>query len=632
MNQALGCLCGALVLLGSLVPNVAFAAACHPVSSSAQSLTAPEVDSLIKTTAAIAATRTVANTTIAVVDRVGNVLGVWQTTPGSAYNVTIRSGISGASGGLEGTPVPSTYAAIAKAITGAYLSSSGNAFSTRTASFIVQKNFIPTLRNSASGPLFGVQFSQLPCGDFVQKNSLDTDPPGIGPRRSPLGLSADPGGFPLYKGGKVVGGIGVVVEGSLYTLDLNPINVDSDIEEIIAEGGSRAFAAPACIRAEKITAGGFNLRYSDVKSVPAVPPATAVLTAAASGGYVSATGYYDDGAGPLPGQAYGEIGSGYRLQSAAGGLGSEFVGRRGVVLTDAAGTTNRFPPSNGSVGDLDDDEVAVILQQALGVANQARAQIRKPLNSPAEVTISVVDVDGTILGVVRTPDAPVFGTDVSVQKARTAAFFSRPDGLADLGAIKNGFDYAARAKTFFGLPGSASGLGKAVSARAIGNVSRPNFPDGIEGKPRGPFSSPTSQWSPFNVGLQLDIVAPQVLASIGSSPSGICTSDSGGGPTDVGINNGIQIFPGAVPIYRGSTLVGAIGISGDGVDQDDMIASLGLQRAFLALGGRFDTDPGHAPSAIRSDRLAVPGPGTLRYVQCPQSPFISSQAQNVCNF
>ncbi|NBN93995.1 MAG: hypothetical protein EBV35_09275, partial [Betaproteobacteria bacterium] len=166
----------------------------------------------------------------------------------------------------------------------------------------------------------------------------------------------------------------------------------------------------------------------------------------------------------------------------------------------------------------------------------------------------------------------------------------------------------------------------AFSDRAIGNIARPNFPDGIAGRPPGPLSKPEGTWSPFNDGLQLDLVAGKVLDALVATGINSCTT------TAAGIDNGIQIFPGAVPIYRGSTLIGAIGISGDGVDQDDMIASLGLQRAFLALGGRFGTDPGHAPSAIRSDRLAVPGPGTLRYVQCPQSPFISSQAQNVCNF
>jgi hypothetical protein len=41
-----------------------------------------------------------------------------------------------------------------------------------------------------------------------------------------------------------------------------------------------------------------------------------------------------------------------------------------------------------------------------------------------EATISIVDTNGAILGIVRSPDAPIFGTDVSLQKARTAAFFS----------------------------------------------------------------------------------------------------------------------------------------------------------------------------------------------------------------
>jgi hypothetical protein len=106
-----------------------------------------------------------------------------------------------------------------------------------------------------------------------------------------------------------------------------------------------------------------------------------------------------------------------------------------------------------------------------------------------------------------------------------------------------------------------------------------------------------------------------------------------GAPVDSGINNGIQIFPGAVPIYRDGQVIGAVGVSGDGVDQDDMISSLGLERARAVLAASGNANPpAHAPRELRSDRLSVPGPGSLRYVQCPQSPFVSSQAQNVCNF
>src|SRR3546814_3856870 len=92
------------------------------------------------------------------------------------------------------------------------LSSGGNAFSTRTASQIVQEHFppAPTTVGLESGPLFGVQFSQLPCSDLVARFGAPGAAALIGPKRSPLGLAADPGGLPLYKNGVLVGGIGVI--------------------------------------------------------------------------------------------------------------------------------------------------------------------------------------------------------------------------------------------------------------------------------------------------------------------------------------------------------------------------------------------------------------------------------------
>ena len=49
-------------------------------------------------------------------------------------------------------------------------------------------------------------------------------------------------------------------------------------------------------------------------------------------------------------------------------------------------------------------------------------------------------------------------------------------------------------------------------------------------------------------------------------------------------------LPGGVPIYRGDQLIGGIGVSGDGVDQDDMIGFLGLAQSGLA-----GSAPQHAP-------------------------------------
>ena len=45
-----------------------------------------------------------------------------------------------------------------------------------------------------------------------------------------------------------------------------------------------------------------------------------------------------------------------------------------------------------------------------------------------------------------------------------------------------------------------------------------------------------------------------------------------GGPN---FRNGIITFPGGIPLYKGGALVGGIGVSGDGVDQDEAVALAG---------------------------------------------------------
>ena len=76
-------------------------------------------------------------------------------------------------------------------------------------------------------------------------------------------------------------------------------------------------------------------------------------------------------------------------------------------------------------------------------------------------------------------------------------------------------------------------------------------------------------------------------------------------------------------------LVGAIGVSGDGIDQDDMISFLGVHNAGARVGGGI----GNAPAAIRADRVVVQVGSRqvrLRYVGCPFAPFLDTTAQNVC--
>jgi uncharacterized protein GlcG (DUF336 family) len=242
------------------------------------------------------------------------------------------------------------------------------------------------------------------------------------------------------------------------------------------------------------------------------------------------------------------------------------------------------------------------------------------------VTVAVVGTDGAILGLVRTADGPLFGIDVAVQKARGAMFLSHPDAAAELAAAPPAAyldgtaspigSYVARLRDFAG----ADALGGAVawSARAIGNVHRPFFPDGIAGTPAGPLSAPFDTWSPFNVGLQLDLVNNQLVRGALGDDSEGCAGRAA--PADAAaLRNGLQVCPGGLPIYRGSALAGGIGVSGDGVDQDDMVAFLALHGAAARLGG---SDIGNAPAERRAERL--------RYVQCPQAPFLDSDEQNAC--
>jgi len=284
------------------------------------------------------------------------------------------------------------------------------------------------------------------------------------------------------------------------------------------------------------------------------------------------------------------------------------------------------------------------MTSALRIAFVTRAAIRNPLGSSAQVNVTVVDLDGNVLAQARTPDAPVFGGDVSRQKARTAVFFSRPEAASRINAITipastdtgTFADYISRSQSLVEPSVFANGL--AWSELAIGEIARPFYPDGIDGNPPGSLSLPfATSWSIFSTGLQTDLVGgpttPEqtndvIRGALGAPPPpGGCANDGGTGELPVvsggktQLADGMQIFAGSVPIYRGSMLVGGIGVSGDGVGQDSMIAYLGVQDGPPTLN--------NAPTNIRVDQLSVGGV-LLGYVNCPPSPFLNSNVQNAC--
>ncbi|HXU39777.1 MAG TPA: heme-binding protein [Blastocatellia bacterium] len=494
--------------------------------------------------------------TIAVVDKEGNILGIFAMN-GARSDTVVTVPDRAPAGGFEGRAVPAVFAAISKAVTGSFLSSQGHSFTSRTASFIVQQHFPPGIEFQSSGPLFGVQFSQLlVCSD-------------INPR-SPLGLAADPGGIALYKNGVEAGGVGIEGDG-LYTLDPDPSDNDQPVEELVARAATRGFETPPEIQGDRIIVNGIRFPFVNT----AMPSA------------VSA-------------QAFGQLnGQVVVIPGLAPGIRAAQPSTFTSVTIDSSAPAGRvdsrfFPFRSGSA--LSASDVQQIIAQAARQAFVTRAAIRQPENSAAEVNISVVDVDGSVLGVFSTKDAPIFGFDVCVQKARTAAFFSSAVAGARLRGAGFGAYVDAAQKDGLKLDGSV-----AFTDRAGGFLSRPFFPDGIDGSEHGPFSLPFDSFSPFNDGLQFDLLLKALNKALnqGVFSPGDCT----GIPN---IPNGLQIFPGSVPLYKNGRFAGAIGISGDGVDQDDLIASMG--------SAGFE-----APADIRSDRIFVRGV-RLPYVKFPRHP------------
>ena len=70
--------------------------------------------------------------------------------------------------------------------------------------------------------------------------------------------------------------------------------------------------------------------------------------------------------------------------------------------------------------------------------------------------------------------------------------------------------------------------------------------------------------------------------------------------------SGIVFFPGSVGLYKNGLLVGGLGVSGDGVDQDDYVTS----------GGMVGFE---APAQIRADQVVVENV-RLPYLKFPRNP------------
>ncbi len=255
-----------------------------------------------------------------------------------------------------------------------------------------------------------------------------------------------------------------------------------------------------------------------------------------------------------------------------GGISLPFVNQTtlpaGLTAGNATGTydigpfAGALPPegtliaSRDGVG-LTKAEVTSIINNAVAEANLTRAVIRLPQGSRTRMSIAVSDLDGTMLGLYRMADGTVFSLDVAATKARNVIWFSQ-QGYVDLP----------------GVP-----LGTAVTNRTISFGAQPLFPSGIDGSSPGPF---------YNLFV--------------SDTANPCTQGSGNLPHQ----SGIVFFPGSLPLYKNGVLVGGLGVSGDGVDQDDFVTSAGAKG--------FE-----AAAAIRADQVTI-REVRLPYLKFPRNP------------
>lgn len=479
----------------------------------------------------------------AVVDREGAVLGVIARAGGNASETATIADL-----------------AVQRARTAAAFQSAQNAFTTRTARFIIQNHFPEPVRQTPGGPLYGVQFSSFPGSDVLL-------PELIGNTGA---ISADPGGVPLYVNGVAVGGIGVAGDGRDVSpneelketlIDLRGDygersirrvfrgNEERDFDEAVAIAGAKGYAAPKAIRATRVFIDGLRFPFTRSGAAGRGPGQTFdQITNAGAAALVAvpAAGKADPAiiAGTprlTNGEVAGVTGL-YRNRGAAGATAPQEAAR-----TPINETLSSTDASLGDVGDPDSTaavtlsaaDVETIISNAVQQSFITRAGIREPDGVRAQVHVVVVDRDGDVLSIFRMADATNFSYDVAVQKARTAAFFSDDT--------------------------------HAISTRALGFVSQKFFPIGIDGGVRGPL---------FTLQDKVNIVRNGDGTLTPNLPN----------LADTALPNGITIFPGGLPLYKNGVLVGGIGISGDGVDQDDLIA----------FGGTAGFRP---PNNIRSDQL-----------------------------
>ena len=545
---------------------------------------------------------------VAVTDRRGVVLGVG-TNFALDYDAECNGGACPAvetGCPAEPTPVSDCRAvdlALQLARTAAFFSADQTPLTSRSVRFLSGEHFPPGIANAAAAALFGIENTNRGCSFDAGRDPLAllipravSLPAVLRQRRGEAllrceasddpdahcgcttGIATIPGAVPIFRNNSMSGGIGVVFRhvqiqcdpvaalrqpgGSTSILRVADNNPDFAQMEFAAHafgGGicrSQPGVKPACCNDSPPSCATFNI-------IPQPLPDPGVI-------FVDGIEIPEVGNPSLP-----------RGVGTFGGITTFIVDPATLNPDDPLDSAQPLPigwlvpPTASAAGMLSASDVQDVVFNAYGEASKVRAAIRLPLQARTQMMLGISDLDDVLLGLFRMNDATVFSIDVAVAKSRNVAWFSNPD--VDPLDITDCPDPTDCGRLDFPL-------GTAVTNRTISFGAQPFFPSGIDDTIPGPFRS-TFIYDSANV----------------------CTN--GHEPAN-GRQNGIVFFPGSAPLYEDGALVGGFGVSGDGVEQDDLVTFGGVNES-----------PKFVPrAAIRADQYSVRGV-RLPYLKFNRQPF-----------
>jgi uncharacterized protein GlcG (DUF336 family) len=448
--------------------------------------------------------------------------------------------------------------ALSLARTGAYFSNDQAPLSSRTVRYISGIHFPPGIPYAPTAALYGIENTNRGCSlntDFNPGQTVPASQSFEAFLRS-QGLEA---GDPLVCNAFDQSGCGAGITTGKYTADFSNghlVNVPPD--ELLDDRPYQVFGGGIPIFKNCKVVGGIGV-YGNA---PANAEYAALLGSLSGGPTFGPLGCL-----PPPHAIFLE---GVRLPFAAqstrpaGSQPGPLVGGYIVTPRDGAAAPDSWlvggPDQPRQSPELSSDDVQRIVEQAVNEANRTRAAIRLPAGSRARMAISVADLNGNILGLYRMADSTFFSIDVAVAKSRNVVYFSSRPNPNDLGVA----------------------AGTAVSNRTVSFTSQPFYPPSIDGTQPGPS---------FDL-FQRDLANP-------------CTQ---GYDTFNPVNwSGVVFFPGSLPLYKDGRLVGGLGISGDGVEQDDLVSA----------GGATGFE---APDEIKADNFFLEDV-RLPYLKFPRNPY-----------